>query len=1125
MVPGGGLLLAVQPAPVGPVSVLERLGLNPDQRRAVCGARRDRVLTAGPGSGKTLTLVARYLWLLEQGLPPRRIVAVTFTQKAARQLRNRVRQAIGEHLPALRDPGQRAWWERCLAELAAAPVGTIHSLCARILRLHCAQAGLDPDFEVLEEGQVMALKAQAAEEALAWAANDPQGSRLFAHLEERELRATLEALLALPLEAQEAFAAMGSQPLEHWRSLLEAWLSARLDHPSWRQCLQTLESGAALDGGDRLEVHRREVLEAWRRAEGARAAGDWPGLLSALQSLRAHLDPRAGSRSLWRPAELARVRGALLRMRRFYEATLSGLLGGEAPDPRLDQLAAGLLPALAGLFQRALSAYSALKDEALDFDDLESRAVNLLLARAEVRRGWRRRVAALLVDEFQDTNRRQDQLVELLAGRGKGRLFLVGDAQQSIYRFRGADVTVFRRRLEEFERGPEAESHVLQVTYRAHQGLVTILNGLLPRALPPPAGAQRAYAVPFLPLVAHRSRALPWAEPPYLELHLGLAERAEEARRLAASALARRLAELAAGGLDWGGMALLFRSSSNFSVWEDALEAAGIPFLTVAGRGFYHRPEVRDVLNALVALEDPSDDLAMAGVLRSPVFALSDASLYRLRWDGHTSPPRSLWSALRRGAVELEEPQRGRARRAGEILARLHQAVGRLPVGDLIRLYLQETHYPALLNLGAEGARAGRNLEKLVQDALDSRLVSVGQFLQYVDTLRDAGVREGEAPGEAGDAVQLMTAHKAKGLEFALVVLADAGYGRFSPSGTLVHPLWGVVPRVREEGRPGAFYRWASLQEADQAAEEERRLLYVAATRAREKLLVSGHARPGRRRGLLLDGWLQMIGRAVGLDQIILEGAGLVGGDLPLRLPAAAQGEVGCRLYSGLPPVEVQARPERLAVGELPAHLPLTGPLLPAPGEREDGRRRGQPAPRTWRVVPQAGRSRAPRWVLGAVVHQALRQWVWPAEEGFERLVRVVGRDLGVVDGSELDGLVSDSARLLERLAGHPLRAELEAASARHHEVPYTCLRQGKVEHGVVDLLYRGRGGWEVVEFKTDEIRGEEELGSVLARHGYEDQALRYASALAGLLGERPRVRLCLLDCGGQLRLLEVSPR
>ena len=267
-----------------------------------------------------------------------------------------------------------------------------------------------------------------------------------------------------------------------------------------------------------------------------------------------------------------------------------------------------------------------------------------------------------------------------------------------------------------------------------------------------------------------------------------------------------------------------------------------MPFLTVAGRGFYGRPEVRDLLNALSALADPADDVAMAGLLRSPVVALTDVSLYRLRLAGaKAGQAASLWDTLRAFGETLPEPEAGRARRATALIERLHGLVGRVPVAELLKAFLDATDYRAAL-LAAGQRRAARNVAKLLADAHEVDIVSIGEFLEYIGSLRDSDAREGEARAIAEGVVQIMSVHAAKGLEWPVVVIGDANYQRTANrQPPLLHPKWGLLLGLKDEaGETSMMYRLAQREEAEREEAEVARLLYVASTRARERLILSG---------------------------------------------------------------------------------------------------------------------------------------------------------------------------------------------------------------------------------------------------------------------------------------------
>lgn len=987
--------------------ILEQMTLNEEQWPAVLARGRDVVVTAGAGTGKTRTLVARYLSLLADGLPLRSIVAITFTRKAAREMRNRIREEIRRYitLPGL-SAEERTGWQRLYTELDAARIGTIHSLCAEILRAHPAEAEVDPQFEVLEEGLTALLRRRAVREAMAWAAGEPEVVRLFPFLGEGDLFETLDTLLGQRLEAERAFEV---------------------------RC-------------DKLEQEMAEAI-------------------------------------------------SLLR----------------------------------DLFAFACQQYDALKQErnGLDYDDLERKALMLLERHSDVRERWQREIRAILVDEFQDTNGRQRDLVQYLNGDG-GKLFIVGDAKQSIYRFRGADVAVFRQERKKIEQAGGLVCS-LETTYRAHQGLVEGLNALLRPVLGDVEKNEKPWWEPFAPIRASRTQPSPGFTSPYIELHLVVGTKSNGALDRAADAITIRLRKLVEEEqvqvekegelrpISYGDIVILCRASTSFSAYEDALERAGISYLTIAGRGFYERPEVRDLLNALQALADPTDNLAMAGLLRSPAFGLSDAALYRLWKAG-----KGLWEALGGcGAIPADE-ERQRAERARRIIEELHQQVGRISVAELLKAFLDRTAYRAAF-LRAGQKRALHNVDKLLEDAQTSGMVGVGEFLEYIQGLRDVGVREGEARAEAEGAVQIMTIHAAKGLEFPIVVLGDANFESRSGGGPLLDPELGILLPMKNDQKHSTMYERGKALEQDREDAEERRLLYVAATRAREMLLISGCVRlkkdstPG-----YIGGWLKLLNKPLGLEKVkvpINESH-----DAVYRYEMKVEAvPVSCVFYRLEPPSAWEAdlpekRHEALSAPSL--NFPLLEPVTPAEitVDTKTAQREGAPPQRVWRVVPQTERPRAPAWVVGSLVHDALAAWRFP-DERFSAWAEARARSYGITDPRELADAVARSRQLLERFRTHPLFREMDQAERRFHEVPYSIVVDGQVESGVIDTLYYYEGRWTLVEFKTDEVWGEEELETLLKEEDYLPQIRRYILAVEILLGEKPRAFLCFLNYQGTIHL------
>jgi ATP-dependent exoDNAse (exonuclease V) beta subunit len=456
-------------------------------------------------------------------------------------------------------------------------------------------------------------------------------------------------------------------------------------------------------------------------------------------------------------------------------------------------------------------------------------------------------------------------------------------------------------------------------------------------------------------------------------------------------------------------------------------------------------------------------------------------------------------------------------------ISELHALVGRVPAAQVIKRYLDLTGYRTMLGKAPGGVRLQRNVDKLLADAHRSRMVNLDDFLTYVQTLRDVGTREGEAPVEAGGAVQLMTIHKAKGLEFPLVVIADAAYQPPSwGSAILIDNNLGLLPGLRTvDGKRPITWKLGSQMEAERDEAEDKRLLYVAATRAKEKLLINGHVNRLKAGNLSLRGWLKRLGEVIGLNEVKLAGDVDAPQVLDLHL-SADMGEIICTLYP-LPPAHLSPTPAL----SLPQQISKTGALpdLAAPLRVPEERlldekfmaKEADPPQRVWRVVPRAKRPSSPAWVVGTLVHEAIRHWRFP-DDDFQAFIRPFALEAGLTDPKEIRATIRTVERLLERFRVHPLWAEINAAE-RYHEVAYDL----PGDRGIIDLLYRTEAGWVLADFKTDELRSEAEVEDIIQHHGYDRQVQRYAAAVVAQLAVRPKMLLVFLQVGrDKISLIEI---
>lgn len=887
------------------------------------------VVTAGAGSGKTRVLVERYIRLLtesQQEPDASALLAITFTEKAAREMRDRVRSTVEQRARAA-SRTEQPFWEACRVAVESARIGTIHSFCATLLRLHPAETGLDPTFTILDEVQTGLLIADSIDVALGTIAsasqNSSQGSAqsasssLFDEYSPDELRTMLTGMLRKGLSVEgyttpNALITLWQQGIPRIQAHV---VEDMFGDPVWRNACEALHNMQSIpNGSDRLS-EQFTLLESWLN-EHQPPLSDIPDFTPIK-----NINLQGGGKKVWGSSDNVTAAKQILRTLRDRYKTFANLFE-LTPDPELDKRAAHVVLELIEVYRAAREHYTKRKEnlDALDFDDLIQRTRTLLETYPTARTRWQAELRAVLVDEFQDTDDNQRAIVYALTGLDTTTpveqasclfppsLFIVGDGKQSIYRFRGADVSVFRR-VEQDILNWQGQAVRLNTSFRTHPRLLGWINRITEtvffreRPLQP-------YEVVFEPLQAHRP------EPEHtccVEMHIvvesddvpstdsdtddgpstgsgtdmqpmGWREKLQAGvaatRDTEAHILAERINALvqgAAGAIvydgkqgkwrtpDYGDFALLFRTATVFEHYEQAFREAGIPYLTTAGRGYYGRKEVQDIIHLLHVLNDPLDEFALVGVLRSPLFALDDDTILHMRL---TSPYKSLCSMFMTRSPETGDrgPETGDPSQkspvpgtpspvslkdatvafARETLRELYAMRGQMTVVELLRMALAKTGYLATISGLQDGDRRRANVEKLIEAARQTGTGGLSAFSAYLDTLLQSESREGEAPMEAEGSVRLMTIHRSKGLEFPIVVLPDLGHKPFAPRDMwLAHDIYGLAMQLRNETgqweKPAA-YQMARYEEQRMDRAERERLLYVALTRACDYLMLSGPA-------------------------------------------------------------------------------------------------------------------------------------------------------------------------------------------------------------------------------------------------------------------------------------------
>lgn len=806
------------------------MSLTDRQARAV-RARGGVAITAGAGTGKTHTLGHRYLAHLEEGLSPLRIVAVTFTERAARGLRARVRAYARARL------GEG---DARLAELEAATIGTVHALCLRICRDHPDAAGVPPGVRILDPLEGAAWRAERLERALGQV---PEA--LFDALPYERVRDALAALLDDPWRTERALAHGPEAWPELVRRTREAARAAHLDPPSVQEAVAALR-GMAGPEGDRGEDLRRSVLAAVARA-GEASPDD------VLAPLRGR-SSRAGTRRAWGEAldELRAALGVALEgLRAWRDDPRAHLSLGSADDTL-----AALLPPLRQGYERVRAALQEAKRRrrVVDFADVETAAARAL-RRPEVRAHYAARFSALLVDEVQDTSPLQAEILEALSGFC--RTTVVGDAKQSIYAFRGADASVFHRMTDTVARDG-GEAVTLDLSFRTHEALVERGNRTFEALLGDahePLRAQRSDA-------PHRGPHLRWLSFEGAEGAPAGLRRLAEAHRIADEILALSEAgtpvhdEGAPGGqrpIRPGDVAVLARTWAPLDLLAEVLPARGVPAVHTGGGDLLQTREAQDGEAALRFLADAEDDVALLALLRGPCFAVSDAVLEALAMRQAPEAPTPWWTMLRR---DRPEELAG----ALAVLERLRDAATHEAPSRLLRRLDRETGWSAVVANLPSGPRRSADLDgflSLVRD-LEAGNGDVFTVARRLRRLRTAGAQAERPALDADDAVTLTTIHRSKGLEWPCVIIAalDVKPRGVTPA-VRTHPDWGVALRVEDAGDARAEPAlWTCLEAAAKEDEqaEDRRLLYVALTRAGDQAVVSAAGTQGAYLDLLRPG-------------------------------------------------------------------------------------------------------------------------------------------------------------------------------------------------------------------------------------------------------------------------------
>ncbi len=1037
------------------------------------------VLQAGAGTGKTTLLVDRIESLVRQGIVRLdEIAAVTFTELAATTMKLRLRERLERLRADVRVASQeRERAQAALDVLERAQISTIHALCAAILQERPIECGVVPGFRVADEAETDLLFARAWDEWLA--------ERLVAG--DKDLLAAVA--LGIPLTADGGWGERSSlrglaRALIEQRDLRPLSAAGEIDPARWRaELLAQAAAGRALaveaSEGDalaqallRLDVFARSTCEV----EGEE-------LLRRLVA-PPKLGKSLGQKGNWPSPEKLRAARAIAAWAQETAQRWAAERGAE--------LHARLVTLLGGVGR----SYAALKRErgVLDFVDLLLATRDALAAHAGVRHAFRERFRFIIIDEFQDTDPLQVEIAQHLAGATPGRLVVVGDAKQSIYRFRRANVALLGRVAAEIGAQPGCQVLSLTQNFRSRPAILRFVNRVFAGLIQASSEADQTDYEPIAPppdLPPEASVvALRLGGEPFLE--------GSDLLEAEAQALAAFLARVARGRLSVrdpatggerpsraGDVMVLARRLTMLRPFEEACEVYGLRFVVEGGKSFFDRAEVHEILAVLRAVEEPLDRVAVVAALRSSFFGVSDRDLVLFVLSG---------GVLRVGPCDAAQPGAEAVAPALTVLDQLRQVRTRIPPAQLIERLYDETRILAAFTGTARGEGRVANLEKVValaRRAAELDVLTLRGFIRFLEARIRQGGEEPDLPStRPGDpaVLRVLSIHKSKGLEAPIVALYDTADDARPTVGSV--PLW-------NEGQIAIGFRagcqpphWNELRTGEEKRiwAEGRRLLYVACTRARDFLIIPQPPKDAR----LGDFWKEVIAALPPRQDgdVMFEDAAALPGPEPIEPPAgAASAEDGTDVRGA------RWDDERRVLIDTAAQRPLAPISVSRYAERS-----APPA--------AAPRGRPGGRDFGSLVHRILEELPLDAPGAALALAKVWAPVYGL-DDAAAERAAGDVRRTLALTIME--RARLSRQVWR--ELPLLLPEDGELIEGFADLVFEEQGGFIVVDYKTDAVTDAQALDQA-AHHAPQLRA--YGRALALATGVSVKERHVILTAIGR---------
>ena len=1066
------------------------------------------IIEAAAGTGKTTVLVTRIIKLIREGEAGlEEVVAITFTEKAAAELKVKLRQELEKALPdeAHSDEYQRI--SGAISDLERMQVTTIHSFCGSLLRERPVEAGLDPNFEVADGLMARLLQAEVWED---WFekqmdADDPVLRRaVLIGLKPQQIRQMSESML----ENRDVLEYLpSSQSPEDLEKAIGRFLKAfEEDVESLNQLKQYCK-----DAEDKAILTIEELNGKLRKLESISEKEEREKFIFKEISMGS---PNRGAKTNWKPDH------QLIRVREHF-----GSLSENLNETR-EAISDSVMTGLANRLTNYIDVYRQAKQERnlLDFHDLLIFTSRMLKEHPEVRRYFRGRYKFLLVDEFQDTDPLQAEIVFFLSEDEKTkasewkevqvaskRLFIVGDPKQSIYRFRRADIEMY-----EDAKTRMGQDRLLTISqnFRCAPSLVQIVNKIFEDILKPPEDGQ--YQPGYVPL--HFGRAKETVPPEHGTVLLYPPRKKDivmtstgECRlwesRCIASFIQKLVSEEKWQVWDeadqsfrpilFKDIAILMRTYTPLNPLEEALRSYEVDYRVIGGRHFYKRQEVQQLLAVLQAVDNPNDKVSLIAALRSPFFGVSDEELFLFHARGG-----NLSYLQESQGTDLEQPFR--------LLRELHEMRNQVTVSALLKRLYEVTRGLVLFLLKPQGEQRVANLLKIgdVARALDERgMLSFRGFVRWLSERQEEEAEEEEPPTlERGDNfVRLLTIHRAKGLEFPVVILADLAHKSGGREDFIIDRS-GERIAIKAGDQKSNFwtrnYEELSQWEEKRGEAEEGRLLYVGMTRARDFLVLpvfwvkekkdGKKDIPGSSFLKYLQPYLSEPDKVpfgkwdkemmfYDTNNLELKPEEMT----PFRFPINIEKEGGEDSRLSL----FQREHWKKTQEELKRRAGMGRPITTAIEKVEEVEKDDE-----WVISPVAGGEGA---IFGKLVHRLFEKVDWSKADLLEEMAVIEGKGLGATGP-----MIKRAGEMVREAINSPILQRVIKSSGYQKEVPFTYKNNGTIFEGVMDVVFKEEDGLVVLDFKTDLV-DKIDLNSRIEH--YKPQVKFYSDALKAIFGQHPK--------------------